>query len=161
MVIKSKKVENRLDEGVKVEHEKIKTSFGIKHRKDINVPMFSALCFVCKDGGSANILVNYLQNNMGFSLTRKEYSWYSLTSKNNEQIHVWTLEDFEEMRGYQYQAIFIQNNIYDHVLADKESVHASYVNELIPPMEPWVFRLPNPMKSVQTKPLPTKIMFEK
>ena len=31
---------------------------------------------------------------------------------------------------------------YDHALADRVSVHALYVNELIPPMEPWVFRLP-------------------
>lgn len=135
------------------------TSLGVKHRKDVDVPMFSSMCFVCKDGGSANILVNYLQNNMEFSLTRKECSWYSLTSENNERIHVWTLGDFEKMQGYQYQAIFIQNNIYDHALADKESVHASYVNELIPPMEPWVFKLPNPMKSVKTKPLPTKTVF--
>lgn len=134
-------------------------SLGVKHRKDVDVPMFSSMCFVCKDGGSANILVNYLQNNMEFSLIRKECSWYSLTSENNERIHVWTLGDFEKMQGYQYQAIFIQDNIYDHALADKESVHASYVNELIPPMEPWVFKLPNPMKSVKTKPLPTKTVF--
>lgn len=86
---------------------------------------------------------------MGFSLTYKERSWYSLTSKSNERIHVWTIGDFEKMRGCRYQAIFIQDNIYDRVLADKVSIHALWVNEFIPPMEPHVFRLP------------TKIMFEK
>ena len=120
----------------------VEMALGVKHRKDVGVPMFDALCFICKDGDSANILVNYLQNNMGFSLTYKECSWYSLTSKNNERIHVWTIGYFEKMRGYRYQAIFIQDDIYDHALADKVSLHALYVNELIPPMEPWVFRLP-------------------
>lgn len=104
--------------------------------------MFGSLCFICKDGGSVDILVNYLQNNMGFELTYKEYSWHSLVSKSNERIHVWTIGDFEKMRGYRYQAIFIQDDIYDHALVDKISIHALYVNELIPPMEPWVFRLP-------------------
>lgn len=125
------------------------TDLGVKHRKDVDVPIFGSLCFICKDGDSVNILVNYLQNNMGFNLTRKECSWYSLTSKSNERIHVWTVNDFEKMRGYRYQAIFIQDNIYDHALTDKVSIHALYVNEFIPPMEPHVFRLP------------TKIMFEK
>ena len=55
---------------------------------------------------------------------------------------MWTVKDFEKMRGFRYQAIFIQDNIYNHALADKVSIHALYVNELIPPMEPWVFRLP-------------------
>lgn len=128
-----------------IEHDTV-TDLSVKHRKDVDVPTFSSLCFICKDGGSANILVNYLQNNMGFNLTHKECSWYSLTSKSNERIHVWTIGDFEKMRGYRYQAIFIQDDI---TLADKVSIHALYVNELIPPMEPWVFRLP------------TKIMFEK
>lgn len=125
-----------------MEHKEIKTSLGVKHRKDIAAPMFGALCFICKDVSSTNILVNYLQNNMGFSLIHKECSWYSLTSKSNERIHVWTIGDFEKMRGYRYQVIFIQDDIYDRVLADKVSIHALYVNELIPPMEPWVFRLP-------------------
>ena len=120
----------------------VEMALGVKHRKDVDVPMFSSLCFICKDGGSANILVNYLQNNMGFELTHNECSWYSLTSKSNERIHVWTIGDFEKMRGYRYQEIFIQDDIYDHALADKVSLHALYVNELIPPMEPWVFRLP-------------------
>ena len=131
-----------------IEHDTV-TDLGVKHRKDVDVPMFGSLCFICKDGGSADILVNYLQNNMGFSLTYKECSWHSLISKSNERIHVWTIGDFEKMRGYRYQAIFIQDNIYDRALADRVSIHALYVNELIPPMEPWVFRLP------------TKIMFEK
>ena len=96
---------------------------------------------------------------MGFNLTYKECSWYSLTSKSNEGIHVWTIGDFEKMRGYRYQAIFIQDDIYDHALANRVSVHALWVNELIPPMEPWVFRLPNPMTSIKTKALPTKIVF--
>ena len=56
--------------------------------------------------------------------------------------NVWAIGDFEKMRGYRYQVIFIQNDIYNHALADKVSIHALYVNELIPPMEPWVFRLP-------------------
>ena len=120
----------------------VEMALGVKHRKDVGVPMFGALCFICKDGGSANILVNYLQNNMGFELTCQDCTWYSLTSKSNERIHVWTIGDFEKMRGYRYQAIFIQDDIYDHALADKVSLHALYVNELIPPMEPWVFRLP-------------------
>ena len=120
----------------------VETALGVKHRKDVCAPMFGSMCFICKDGGSANILVNYLQNNMGFELTYKDGSWYSLVSKSNERIHVWTIGDFEKMRGYNYQAIFIQDDIYDHALADKVSLHALYVNELIPPMEPWVFRLP-------------------
>ena len=137
----------------------VETALGAQHRKDVDVPMFSSLCFICKDGGSADILVNYLQNNMGFELTYKDCSWYSLTSKSNERIHVWTIGDFGKMRGYRYQAIFIQDNIYDHALADKVSIHALWVNELIPPMKPWVFRLPNPMTSIKTKALPTKIVF--
>ena len=120
----------------------VEMALGVKHRKDVGVPMFSSLCFICKDGGSANILVNYLQNNMGFELTCQDCNWYSLISKSNERINVWTVEDFEKTRGYNYQAIFIQDDIYDHALADKVSLHALYVNELIPPMEPWVFRLP-------------------
>ena len=120
----------------------VEMALGVKHRKDVGVPMFGALCFICKDGGSANILVNYLQNNMGFELTCQDCNWYSLSSKSNERINVWTVEDFEKTRGYNYQAIFIQDDIYDHALADKVSLHALYVNELIPPMEPWVFRLP-------------------
>ena len=120
----------------------VEMALGVKHRKDVGVPMFGALCFICKDGGSANILVNYLQNNMGFELTYQDCTWYSLTSKSNERIHVWTIKEKEKMRGYRYQAIFIQDDIYDHALADRVSVHALYVNELIPPMEPWVFRLP-------------------
>ena len=72
---------------------------------------------------------------------------------------MWAIGDFEKMRGYRYQAIFIQDDIYDHALADRVSVHALWVNELIPPMEPWVFRLPNPMASIKTKALPTKIVF--
>ena len=120
----------------------VETALDIKHRKDVGAPMFGSLCFICKDGGSANILVNYLQNNVGFELTYKDCSWYSLTSKSNERIHVWTVNDFEKMRGYKYQAIFIQDNICDSALADKVSIHASYVNGIIPPMEPWVFRLP-------------------
>ena len=120
----------------------VEMALGIKHRKDVGVPMFGALCFICKDGGSASILVNYLQNNMGFELTCQDCTWYSLKSKSNERINVWTVEDFEKTRGYNYQAIFIQDDIYDHALADKVSLHALYVNELIPPMEPWVFRLP-------------------
>ena len=120
----------------------VEMALGVKHRKDVGVPMFGALCFICKDGGSANILVNYLQNNMGFELICQDCTWYSLKSKSNERINVWTVEDFEKTRGYNYQAIFIQDDIYDHALADKVSLHALYVNELIPPMEPWVFRLP-------------------
>lgn len=104
--------------------------------------MFDSLCFICKDGGSAKILVNYLQNNMGFDLNYKHDNWYSLSSKRNERIHVWAIGDFEKMRGYRYQAIFIQDDIYDHALADKVSIHSLWVNEFIPPMEPWVFRLP-------------------
>ena len=135
----------------------VETALDIRHRKDVGVPMFGCMCFICKDGGSADILVNYLQNNMGFELTYKDCSWYSLTSKSNERIHVWTIGDFGKMRGYRYQAIFIQDNIYDHALADKVSIHALWVNELIPPMEPWVFRLPNPMTSIKTKALPKRI----
>lgn len=130
---------NYIEEQIQTE---VEMALGVKHRKDVGVPMFSSLCFICKDGGSVDILVNYLQNNMGFELTYKEYSWHSLVSKSNERIHVWTIGDFEKMRGYRYQAIFIQDNIYDHALADKVSIHALWVNELIPPMEPWVFRLP-------------------
>lgn len=130
---------NYIEEGAQAE---IEMALGVKHRKDVGVPMFGALCFICKDGGSANILVNYLQNNMGFELTCQDYSCYSLTSKSNERINVWTVEDFEKTPGYNYQAIFIQDDIYDHALADKVSLHALWVNELIPPMDPWVFRLP-------------------
>lgn len=142
----SKRIDNIVNELTNHIEGQIQTevemALGVKHRKDVGVPMFGFLCFICKDGGSVDILVNYLQNNMGFELTYKEYSWHSLVSKSNEQIHVWTIGDFEKMRGYRYQAIFIQDDIYDHALVDKISIHALYVNELIPPMEPWVFRLP-------------------
>ena len=142
----SKRIDNIVNELTNYIEEQaqtaVETALGVKHRKDVGVPMFGSLCFICKDGGSADILVNYLQNNMGFSLTYKDCGWYSLTSKSNERIHVWTINDLEKMRGYRYQAIFIQDNIYDHALADKVSIHALYVNELIPPMAPWVFRLP-------------------
>ena len=120
----------------------VEMALGVKHRKDVGVPMFGSVCFICKDSSSSAILVRYLQNNMGLNLIYKSGNWYSLTSKSNERIHVWTIGDFEKMRGYRYQAIFIQDDIYDHALADRVSVHALYVNELIPPMEPWVFRLP-------------------
>ena len=142
----SKRIDNVVNELASYIKEQIQTevetALDIKHRKDVDVPMFGSLCFICKDGGSVDILVNYLQNNMGFELTYKEYSWHSLTSKSNELIHVWTIGDFEKMRGYRYQAIFIQDDIYYHALADKVSVHALWVNELIPPMEPWVSKLP-------------------
>lgn len=141
-----KRIDNIVNELTNCIEEQIQTEvemdLGVKHRKDVDVPMFGSLCFICKDGGSANILVNYLQNNMGFELTRQDCSCYSLTSKSNERIHVCTIGDFEKMRGYRYQAIFIQDNIYDHALADKVSIYALWVNELIPPMEPHVFRLP-------------------
>ena len=160
----SKRIDNVVNELTIYIEEQIQTevemALGVKHRKDVGVPMFGSLCFICKDGGSVDILVNYLQNNMGFELTYKEYSWHSLVSKSNERIHVWAIGDFEKMRGYRYQAIFIQDDIYDHALADRVSVHALRVNELIPPMEPWVFRLPNPMANIKTKPLPTKTVFE-
>ena len=84
---------NCIEEQIQTE---VETALGVKHRKDVDVPMFGSLCFICKDGGSVDILVNYLQNNMGFNLTHKEYSWYSLTSKSNELIHVWTVDDFEK-----------------------------------------------------------------
>ena len=71
----------------------VETALGVKHRKDVGVPMFGSMCFICKDGGSANILVNYLQNNMGFELTCQDCNWYSLSSKSNERINVWTVED--------------------------------------------------------------------
>lgn len=119
----------------------------VKHRKDVAVPMFGSLLFICKDSCSANILVNYLQNNMGFQLTYKDCSLYSLISNNNEQIHVCTVQEFEKMRGCRYQAIFIQNNIYNRALADKVSLHSLWVNELIPPMDPWVFRFPDGRRS--------------
>ena len=142
----SKRIDNVVNELASYIKEQIQTevetALDIKHRKDVDVPMFGSLCFICKDGGSVDILVNYLQNNMGFELIYKEYSWHSLVSKSNERIHVWTIGDFEKMRGYRYQAIFIQDDIYYHALADKVSVHALWVNELIPPMEPWVFKLP-------------------
>ena len=142
----SKRIDNVVNELTNYIEEQMQTevemALGVKHRKDVGVPMFSSLCFICKDGGSVDILVNYLQNNMGFELTYKEYSWHSLVSKSNERIHVWTIGDFEKMRGYRYQAIFIQDDIYNHALVDRVSVHALWANELIPPMEPWVFRLP-------------------
>ena len=142
----SKRIDNIVNELTNYIEEQIQTeiemALGVSHRKDVGVPMFGCMCFICKDGGSANILANYLQNNMGFELTCQDGSCYSLTSKSNERIHVWTIGDFEKMRGYRYQAIFIQDDIYDHALADRVSVHALRVNELIPPMEPWVFRLP-------------------
>lgn len=53
------------------------------------VSMFNYLCFICKDVVSAHILINYLQDNMDFSLTCQEYDGYSLFSKSNED--VWML----------------------------------------------------------------------
>ena len=75
---------------------------------------------ICMDDEKHRVTVN----SAGCELTYKEYSWHSLTSKSNELIHVWTIGDFEKMRGYRYQAIFIQDDIYDHALADKVSTHA-------------------------------------
>lgn len=124
----SKRIDNIVNELTNCIEEQVQTevemALGVKHRKVVGVPMFGSLCFICKDGGSVDILVNYLQNNMGFELIYKEYSWHSLVSKSNERIHVWTIGDFEKMRGYRYQAIFIQDDIYDHALADKVSTHA-------------------------------------
>lgn len=81
----SKRIDNIVNELTNYIEEQMQTevkmALGVKHRKDVSVPMFGSLCFICKDGGSASILVNYLQNNMGFNLTHKECSWYSLTSK--------------------------------------------------------------------------------
>ena len=141
-----KRIDNIVNELTNCIEEQIQTeiemALGVSHRKDVGVPMFGCMCFICKDGGSANILANYLQNNMGFELTCQDCIRYSLTSKSNERIDVWTVEDFEKMRGYRYQAMFIQDDIYSHALANKVSMHALYVNEIIPPMEPCVFRLP-------------------
>ena len=159
-----KRIDNIVNELTNCIEEQIQTevemALGVKHRKDVGVPMFGCMCFICKDGDSANILVNYLQNNMGFELTCQDCSFYSLKSKSNERINVWTVEDFEKTRFYNYQAIFIQDDIYSHALVNKVSMRALYVNELIPPMKPWVFRLPNPMANIKTKPLPTKTVFE-
>ena len=111
----SKRIDNIVNELTNCIEEQmqteVETALGVKHRKDVDVPMFGSLCFICKDGGSASILVNYLQNNMGFNLTHKEYSWYSLTSKSNELIHVWTVDDFEkcdviDIKQYLFKMIF-------------------------------------------------------
>ena len=59
------KLTNYIEEGAQAE---IEMALGVKHRKDVGVPMFGAFCFICKDRGLANILVNYLQNNVGFNL---------------------------------------------------------------------------------------------
>lgn len=112
----SKRIDNIVNELTNCIEEQIQTevetALGVKHRKDVDVPMFGSLCFICKDGGSANILVNYLQNNMGFNLIYKERSWYSLTSKSNEGIHVWTIGDFEKcdvigIKQYLFRMIFM------------------------------------------------------
>ena len=120
----------------------VEATLCVSKKGDVAVPMFGSMCFICKDGGLASILARYLQDSMGFSLMHKDGNWYTLQSKGNERIHVWALNEFNNMRGFRYQAIFIQDDIYDHALADKVSIHALWVNELIPPMEPWVFRLP-------------------
>ena len=122
--------------------EEVEMALGVSRREDVAMPMFGSMCFICKDGGSASILARYLQNNMGVSLIHQEGSLYTLQSKSNERIHIWTLNNFNNMRGYRYQAIFIQDDIYEHELRDRASIYALCVNELIPPMEPWVFRLP-------------------
>lgn len=74
----SKRIDNIVNELTNYIEEQaqteIETTLGVKHRKDIAVPMFCSLCFICKDGDSVNILANYLQNNMGFSLTYKDGS---------------------------------------------------------------------------------------
>lgn len=134
-----KELTGYIEEQVQAE---VETELVVSRREDVAMPMFGSMCYICKDGGSASILTRYLQDNMGFSLMHKEGSWYMLQSKSNERIHIWTLNEFNDMRGFRYQAIFIQDDIYDHELRDKASIHALYVNELIPPMEPWVFRLP-------------------
>ena len=84
----------------------------VKHRKDVGVPMFGALCFICKDGGSANILVNYLQNNMGFELTCQDCNWYSLKSKAmNEsmcgQLRILKKREVIIIRQYLFKMIFM------------------------------------------------------
>lgn len=73
------------------------------------------------------------------------------------------LKDAVADRGIELLAIPKQmkiDDIYSHALANKVSMHALYVNELIPPMEPWVFRLPNPIAKIKTKPLPTKTVYK-
>lgn len=118
----------------------------INRRKNVAIPIFNFICFICRNSDSANIFVNYLQNNMNFKLIYKEWNWYSLASKSNEKIHVWTIKDFEKMRGYRYQAIFIQDDIYNCALAETVSIHALWVNELIPPIKPQMFKLPKETK---------------
>lgn len=29
----------------------VETDLGVKYRKDVDVPMFGCMCFICKDGG--------------------------------------------------------------------------------------------------------------
>lgn len=67
-----KRIDNIVNELTNYIENQIQTevemALGVKHRKDVGVTMFGAFCFICKDRGSANILVNYLQNNVGFNL---------------------------------------------------------------------------------------------
>lgn len=55
----SKRIDNIVNELTSYIEEQIQTevetALGVKHRKDVDVPMFGSLCFICKDSGSANM----------------------------------------------------------------------------------------------------------
>ena len=55
----SKRIDNIVNELTNYIEEQMQTevemALGVKHRKDVGVPMFGSLCFICKDVVSADI----------------------------------------------------------------------------------------------------------
>lgn len=118
------------------------TDIGAIRKEQLNIPLFNSLCFICKDDDSADDLACYLRNNMNVDLDCKRDHCYSYFTKCNERIDIWTRDDFRKMRASRYQVIFIQEDIYSDELVEESAVHALWINEFIPYMNPLVFRLP-------------------
>lgn len=69
-------------------------------------------------------------------------NWYRILSNNNEWIDIWTADEFKKIRGYQYQLLFIQEDIYTADLKEEIILRSRWVNDIIPPLEPQLFILP-------------------
>lgn len=80
----------------------------------------------------------------------KQENWYRLITDNNEQFDIWTLNDFNKMRGYKYQMIFIQDRIYCEELEIKAYSQLRYISDIIPSLRPNIFILPEWMKEETT-----------
>lgn len=81
----SKRIDNIVNELTNYIEEQIQTevetTLGVKYRKDVDVPMFGSLCFICKDGGSADIneLINVVNE------LQEDYNTHLEAHKQNER----------------------------------------------------------------------------